>query len=85
MGLMKQIAACFMIAAIAITISQVDNSNVEACMSTAENIVLEDYSFEDIKTVSYKTVETIAGLKEKTMDAIKYTEATLESYRELEE
>lgn len=85
MGLMKQTAACFVIAAIAITISQVDNSHVKACVSTAEGMVLEDYSLDEIKTMSYSTVETIAGLKEKTIHAIKYTEDTLESYRELEE
>ncbi|MBN7772552.1 hypothetical protein [Clostridium aminobutyricum] len=85
MVFIKQIAACLIIAAIAIGINQIDNNKVKSCLVKAQSIVMEDYSYEEIKTMGVTTVETIAGLKQKAEAAIAYTQDTLDSYRELED
>ena len=85
MGFIKQIIACLIIAAIAIGINQIDNNHVKSCLVKAQSVVMDDYSYDDIKTMGVNTVETLAGLKQKAEAAIAYTQDTLDSYGDLED
>lgn len=85
MAFIKQIAVCIIIAAIAIGVNQIDNYKVKSCLVKAQSVVMEDYSVDELKTMSVNTVETIAGLKQKAEAAISYTQDTLDSYGNLED
>ena len=82
MGIIKQTIICVVIGLVFMTCEASDNKAITKVTNDVESIVLKDYSVSDIKQACVNTINNAKDIKDKTKNAIEYTEETMAKYRE---
>lgn len=82
MGIVKQTIICIVIGFVFLACEACDNEISEKLTNNIENVLLKDYSICDIKQTCVNTISNVKNLKEKTANAIEYTEETMANYRQ---
>lgn len=81
MGIVKQTIICIIIGLVFMACEYSDNKTIDKLTNNVESVVLKDYSFCDIKVTCTNTINNVKDLKDKTKNAIEYTEETMANYR----
>lgn len=81
MGIIKQTIICIIIGFIFMACEASDNKTIDNVTNKVEMVVFKDYTSSDIKQMCLKTIDSTIELKNKTKNAIEYTEETMANYR----
>nr|WP_315019692.1 hypothetical protein [uncultured Aminipila sp.] len=81
MGIIKQTIICIMIGLIFVACQASDNKMIDHVTNKVEMVIFKDYTTLDIKETCLNTIDNAKELKDKTKNAIEYTEETMANYR----
>ncbi len=81
MGIIKQTIICIIIGLIFMGCQASDNKMIGQVTNKVEMVIFKDYTTLDIKETCLNTLDNIKDLKDKTKNAMEYTEETMANYR----
>lgn len=81
MGIIKQTIICIIIGFIFMACDATENKIIDRLTNKVEMVIFKDYTSTDIKQTCLKTIDNAMELKNKTKNAIEYTEETMANYR----
>ncbi|QAT42824.1 hypothetical protein [Aminipila luticellarii] len=81
MQIIKQVVICILIGFVFMSCQASDNKYFSRIGDKMETIICKDYTISDMKRTCLNTIEGARELKDKTKNAIEYTEETMSDYR----
>ncbi|MHC1722295.1 MAG: hypothetical protein AB9836_03705 [Aminipila sp.] len=81
MGIIKQTIICILIGLVFMACEASNNKTIDRITNKVEMVIFKDYTTLDIKETCLSTIDNAKELKDKTKNAIEYTEETMANYR----